>query len=37
RIGDPEELGDVVTFLSSTRSSFVNGASVPVDGGRLRS
>lgn len=37
RIGDPGELGDVVAFLSSERSSFVNGASVPVDGGRLRS
>jgi len=36
RIGDPEEFGDVVAFLSSERSSFVNGASVPVDGGRLR-
>jgi len=37
RIGDPIELGDVVAFLSSERASFVNGASVPIDGGRLRS
>ena len=37
RIGDPDELGDVVAFLASDRASFVNGASVPVDGGRLRS
>jgi 3-oxoacyl-[acyl-carrier protein] reductase len=37
RIGDPGELGDVVAFLASDRASFVNGASVPVDGGRLRS
>jgi 3-oxoacyl-[acyl-carrier protein] reductase len=37
RIGAPAELGDVVAFLSSERASFVNGASVPVDGGRLRS
>lgn len=37
RIGDPGELGDVVAFLSSERASFVNGASVPVDGGQLRS
>lgn len=37
RIGDPEELGDVVAFLSSERASFVNGTSVPIDGGRLRS
>ncbi|WP_348613234.1 SDR family oxidoreductase [Halobaculum rarum] len=37
RIGDPRELGDVVAFLSSERASFVNGAALPVDGGRLRS
>jgi 3-oxoacyl-[acyl-carrier protein] reductase len=33
RIGDPMELGEVVAFLSSPRSSFVNGVSVPIDGG----
>jgi 3-oxoacyl-[acyl-carrier protein] reductase len=33
RVGDPMELGDVVAFLSSPRSGFVNGAAVPVDGG----
>ncbi len=37
RIGDPQELGDVVAFLSSPRASFVTGADVPVDGGRTRS
>jgi glucose 1-dehydrogenase/3-oxoacyl-[acyl-carrier protein] reductase len=37
RIGDPMELGDAVAFLSSRRASFVNGASMPVDGGRMRS
>ncbi|MFC7081780.1 SDR family oxidoreductase [Halorussus caseinilyticus] len=37
RVGDPRELGDAVAFLSSERASFVNGAAVPVDGGRLRS
>ena len=37
RIGDPEELGDVVAFLASPRASYVNGAAVPVDGGHLRS
>lgn len=31
--GDPLELGAVVTFLSSEHASFVNGATLPVDGG----
>ncbi len=33
RIGDPMELGDAVAYLSSERSSFINGVSLPVDGG----
>ncbi|WP_458185898.1 SDR family oxidoreductase [Haladaptatus sp. NG-WS-4] len=37
RVGDPMELGDAVAFLSSDRASFINGAALPVDGGRLRS
>ncbi len=37
RIGQPEELGEVVAFLCSERSSYVNGAAVPVDGGWSRS
>ncbi|WP_277554360.1 SDR family oxidoreductase [Halobaculum limi] len=37
RIGDPQELGDVVAFLASERASFVNGAALPVDGGTLNS
>ncbi len=37
RIGQPEELGDVVAFLSSERASYINGAAVPVDGGWSRS
>ncbi|MDQ2050531.1 SDR family oxidoreductase [Natronolimnohabitans sp. A-GB9] len=37
RIGEPRELGDIVAVLSSPRASFVNGVSVPIDGGLLRS
>jgi len=34
--GDPLDLGTVVTFLSSRHANFVNGATVPVDGGSGR-
>lgn len=37
RVGDPQRLGDMVAFLSSSRTAHTTGAAVPVDGGRLRS
>lgn len=36
RYGDPQEFADVVTFLASTRASYVTGAQIRVDGGMIR-
>lgn len=33
RLGRPEEIADVALFLASDRSSYVNGATIDVDGG----
>ena len=37
RIADPKEIGYVTAFLISKYASYVNGASIPVDGGLLKS
>ncbi|MBV9557796.1 MAG: SDR family oxidoreductase [Pseudolabrys sp.] len=37
RWGQPEELAQAVLFLSSEACSFINGMSINVDGGRLKS
>ena len=37
RFGKAEEVGDVVTFLASSRASWITGACIPVDGGQSRS
>jgi 3-oxoacyl-[acyl-carrier protein] reductase len=37
RLGDPAEFAAMVAFLASDRASYTTGASIPVDGGWIRS
>jgi len=37
RIGEPEEVGYLVAFLISKYAGYISGASIPIDGGLLRS
>jgi 3-oxoacyl-[acyl-carrier protein] reductase len=33
RVGDPNEVGDLVVFLCSDRALYISGANVVIDGG----
>lgn len=35
RLGESSEIAELILWLSSTQSSFVNGAYFPIDGGYL--
>ena len=35
RVGTAEEIADTIVFLASDKASFITGASVAVDGGKL--
>jgi 3-oxoacyl-[acyl-carrier protein] reductase len=37
RLGQPEELAALITFLASERASYINGTTIAVDGGLVRS
>jgi len=36
RIGQPDEFGALVAFLASEKASYINGTSIPVDGGVIK-
>jgi len=37
RLGKTEEYGYLVSFISSDKAAYINGASIPIDGGLLKS
>jgi 3-oxoacyl-[acyl-carrier protein] reductase len=37
RLGQPREFGDLVAFICSERAAYLTGATVPLDGGLMRS
>ena len=37
RLGRPEEYGYLISFLSSDNAAYINAASIPIDGGLLKS
>ncbi len=37
RLGRPDEIADVVTFLASDRAGYITGTTIPVDGGAVKS
>ena len=36
RLGRPEELASLITFLASDKAAYISGTSIPVDGGFVK-
>jgi 3-oxoacyl-[acyl-carrier protein] reductase len=36
RLGEPAEYGDLIAYLCSERASYLSGAVIPLDGGKVR-
>jgi 3-oxoacyl-[acyl-carrier protein] reductase len=36
RLGDPREVGDLAAFLVSPRNTYITGAAIPIEGGKMR-
>jgi NAD(P)-dependent dehydrogenase (short-subunit alcohol dehydrogenase family) len=37
KFGSPEDIGNIASFLSSSRSSFITGEIIVIDGGQIHS
>jgi len=35
RFGTPREVGNLICFLASREAAYINGVSIPIDGGTL--
>ena len=35
RFGTPREVGQLICFLASRKAAYINGVSIPIDGGTL--
>ncbi|MGM9473286.1 SDR family oxidoreductase [Pseudarthrobacter sp. YS3] len=33
RVGEAQEVADLITFLASDKAKFITGATIPIDGG----
>ena len=36
RVGEPEEAAELIAFLATSRSGWITGTTIPIDGGRAQ-